>query len=215
MNWKRIPKEVSIPPTTGVYSDWKPQLSVEGFHHCVYCTISEANFGGIRNFHVEHLRPKGDSRFRGLENDYSNLFYACAICNTFKSDDWPNDPIESFNIAFYPDPSKVDYSDLFELTGAGEVLGKNFTATYLVSKIYLNRPQLVLDRKIRILENIYSEVMSQIRMQKQFLFDSVASGNLDALELLRELDSKIQELEKIFHGRDTTIPYVDDQTRRK
>ena len=58
MNWKRVPKEKSNQPAKGTYSDWKVDLSKEGFHQCVYCTITEHSFGGIRNFHVEHFKPK-------------------------------------------------------------------------------------------------------------------------------------------------------------
>lgn len=74
MNWKRIPKENSSQPSTGTYKDWKELLSVEGFHQCVYCSISEAEFGGIRNFHVEHYKPKSLPAFASLVNTYTNLF---------------------------------------------------------------------------------------------------------------------------------------------
>lgn len=111
--WKRIPKEVAIQPLQGIYSDWKPALSVEGYHQCVYCFVSETYFGGIRNFHVEHYRPK--TKFIPLTNVYSNLFYVCSICNSFKSDDWPNEPDTDYTKPFYPDPSIVDYCELFDI----------------------------------------------------------------------------------------------------
>jgi hypothetical protein len=72
MRWRRIPKEKYQAPQKGTYSDWKPQLAKEGFQQCVYCAVGEPAFGGFRNFHVEHYRPK--KKFAQLENDYANLF---------------------------------------------------------------------------------------------------------------------------------------------
>ena len=93
MKWFRIPKESSPLPKSGkYYSDWKEDLSKEGKEQCVYCSVNINTFGGIRNFHVEHYRPKAKDKFPHLEHVYSNLFFACSICNGFKSDDWKNEP---------------------------------------------------------------------------------------------------------------------------
>lgn len=149
MNWHRIPKESTPLPTHGSkYSDWKVELSLEGCHQCVYCTISESSFGGIRNFHVEHYRPKGLARFVALENVFSNLFYACAICNTFKSDDWPADPVADCSVDCFPDPCLKNYGELFIVDRSTALLnGRNVTGTYILHKLYLNRPQLIIKRK--------------------------------------------------------------------
>jgi 5-methylcytosine-specific restriction endonuclease McrA len=113
MNWKRIPKENSPQPSTGKYSDWKHQLAEEGFHQCVYCALHDATFGE-RNFHVEHYKPKSIYRFKHLEHVFSNLFYACPVCNVFKGDSWPGAPRKDHSVEAYPDPAKCDYSKLFE-----------------------------------------------------------------------------------------------------
>src|SRR5688500_18636223 len=108
----RIPKEKTPPPESGTYQDWKALLADEGAHQCVYCAITEASFGGIRNFHVEHFRPK--SLFQDLVNAFKNLFYACAICNVFKGDDWKEPCGEQHHMG-YLDPSVVDYSDILDV----------------------------------------------------------------------------------------------------
>lgn len=146
MKWKRIPKENSVQPKKGTYHDWKGILAQEGSFQCVYCAIHENSFGGIRNFHVEHYRPK--STFRSLEHDITNLFYACAICNTFKGDDWPGDPLPDFSNPAYPDPAKIDYNDLFiNATNVSVLEGKFIASKYLIEKLYLNRPQLIVARR--------------------------------------------------------------------
>lgn len=148
MNWKIIKKNPANQPKKGTYRDWKPLIAEEGFNQCVYCAIPENSMGGIRNFHVEHYRPK--SIFVDQENDYCNLFYACPICNSFKSNDWPCNPPEDNSKASYPNPSEVDYNLLFDLDSQkGLIYGKNIAAKYVQEKMYLNRPQLRIERRLQ------------------------------------------------------------------
>ena len=171
MKWFRIPKESSSKPKTGIrYSDWKEDLSIEGKNQCVYCAIHVNSFGGIRNFHVEHYKHKAKDKFPELENEYSNLFFACSICNCFKSDDWPNDPSPKLDNNSFPDPSKIDYSD-FLFYRLFLVKSKYFTGKYLIQKLFLNRPQLVLERKSFDLHEklrIESEKLKNIVLQLQY-----------------------------------------------
>lgn len=216
MNWIRIPKEATLLPTHGkTYSDWKPELAEEGSHQCVYCTISESSFGGIRNFHVEHYKPKGLKQFYHLENDFSNLYYACAICNTFKSDDWA-DPVDDFSIGCYPDPSKKNYGELFNLDmGTALIEGENASGTYILNKLYLNRPQLIINRKEIILERLYLSLIHTVNVQKEILFTMALQGNNQALQLLKELDEAVRGLEAIFHSKEATNPYTSEQTKKQ
>lgn len=147
MNWFRIEKELTEHPTSGTYKDWKEPLAIEGKYQCVYCTIKSRSFGGIRNFHVEHYKPKSSDKFPELINDFSNLFFACSICNGFKSNDWPNEPNDDFDIDCYPNPSKIDYSILFSINTNFELESKYVTGRYIIEKLFLNRDQLILERK--------------------------------------------------------------------
>lgn len=149
MRWFRIPKENAVQPEKGGYSDWKPKLAEEAEYQCVYCAIHESNFGGIRNFHVEHFRPKSNSRFSHLIDDFTNLYYSCSICNCFKGNDWPSDPPanKGDNVIHYPEPSSVDYSILFKQEIDSKLIGETLAGKYLVQKLYLNRPQLILERR--------------------------------------------------------------------
>ena len=137
MEWRRIPKEASTKPTTGSYRDWKPHLAEEAEHQCVYCAIPDASFGGIRNFHVEHFRPK--SKFVDLKNDYANLFFACAICNTFKGNDWPNGSKDNdLSLAGYVNPSKRCYGDLVSIDPHSHMAESTVPAgLYMVERLYL------------------------------------------------------------------------------
>src|SRR5882724_214037 len=147
MKWIRIPKENAQKPSAGTYKDWKPIIAKEGGYQCVYCAIGEASFGGTRNFHVEHYKPR--SIYRELENEISNLFYACPVCNTFKGDSFPAEPVEDHSVGCYPNPSTTDYNELFDIDLSLGIVGGKYTASrYLVVRLHLNRPQLVLERRI-------------------------------------------------------------------
>lgn len=145
MKWK-TPQTNLKQPTKGCYRDWKEKIAKKCHYQCVYCAIHENNFGGIRNFNIEHYKPK--SLFPKLMNKISNLLYACTICNVFKGNDWPNDPCPQFSNISYPNPSEIDYNKLFIVSHSnGKVKGSYVTSKYLTEKLYLNRPQLIIIRR--------------------------------------------------------------------
>lgn len=214
MKWQLIVKNPARYPQKGHYKDWKELLAEEGRHRCVYCSVHESHFGGFRNFHVEHYKPKGDPRFARLENDYSNLFYACAICNSFKSDDWPNDPDVNFSVNAYPDPSRVNYADLFAVDRvSGVVNGKNVCGRYIIHKLFLNRPQLIMDRKEQLIGEKYKKIDTLLRGQIDYLF-RMAESNVQVIPLLKEAWCLIQEVAGIFHCKDEIVPYRPEQIKK-
>jgi len=174
MNWKQIDRSARV-QKEGVYSDWKQQISDDCFHQCVYCSIGEQPWGGIDHYHIEHFRPK--KKFEELENIITNLYHACPVCNRFKSDDWPNEP-DDLNQICYPDPSDIDYNDLFDLLDINYNLqGKNVASNYLINRLYLNRPQLIFERREAKLILKADELLNT-------LFDLV--NKCDDVELLKE-----------------------------
>jgi hypothetical protein len=147
MLWFRIDKASTTPPSSGTYHNWKAILAEEAKNQCVYCAIHEGSFGGERNFHVEHFKPK--SRFKALTNAYANLFYACAICNTFKGNQWPGSPGRTFSRIGFIDPSAVDYATVFTPDEAsGSLNAQSAAGRYMLEQLYLNRSQLILERRI-------------------------------------------------------------------
>ena len=205
MKWKRIPKDRVEQPASGTYKSWKERLALEADYQCVYCAIHESHFGGFRNFHVEHFRPK--SRFTDLTNDYCNVFYACAICNVFKGSDWPSEP--SSEVPSYLDPSIVDYSTVFTVDWqTGLTVATAVAAAYMLEKLFLNRPQLVLLRRL---------VSLKLRAQKavgdlsDVLRHSTEQRSAEARQAALELSAKI-----ITHliALDAVRPYSEDDVER-
>lgn len=211
MKWRRVPKEKSSQPVTGNYHDWKPLLAKEGFHQCVYCAISESAFGGFRNYHVEHYKPK--SRYPKLENKFSNLFYACAICNTFKGDDWPGEPHQEHLGAAYPDPSLTDYALLFDVAPNGVVAGRNIAANYLVEKLYLNRPQLISERRAQAAFAKIDEFAAFVRAQMRVLQAS-ARAEREVAEAYDKLLSILLDLIELQSSYYKIRPYNDGDVSR-
>jgi hypothetical protein len=154
VRWPNLVGKSRTQPTKGEWHDWKQEIADHCDARCIYCAISEARFGGVRNFHIEHYRPK--KKFPQFENDVKNLYLACAICNVLKCDDWPAEPLPDHSVSAYPDPAIANYNDLFSVS---EVTHSVDSATvagkYLIERLLLNRGQLTLERRLAaILERL-------------------------------------------------------------
>jgi hypothetical protein len=202
--WYRIDKN-SLPwPSTGTYRDWKPQLADEGHHQCVYCSISEASFGGLRNFHVEHYKPK--AVFPEFENEYGNLFFACAICNSFKRDDWPGECDQDLSEMAYPNPASVNIGDYIDVNSVdGEVTGTRNATKYLIERLFLNRPQLILERRT-------GHAFARLDEMREHL-SRVADQTRD-VQLLQEIVRRVNRVAALFGEYRRAIPYKNEDTKR-
>lgn len=204
MKWRKIDKVSVLAPKTGSYSDWKPQLAEEAQCQCVYCCIHESDFGGIRNFHVEHYKPQ--SKFPLLKNTYSNLFYACGICNIFKSNDWPNELVGGdFSQFGYPDPSQVDYGQFLIIDQyTGTLSSESVAGKYVIERLHLNRPHLIGLRA-------WSELvrrLEQVNTEFKVLIDSgfAASDSEAVMRALHAINALMLKLTKVR-------PYAPDQLK--
>ncbi|PKQ27614.1 MAG: hypothetical protein CVT63_07080 [Candidatus Anoxymicrobium japonicum] len=122
---------------------YKVYLREDFVYRCVYCTVHESEWGGFRHFQVEHFRPK--VHFPKLLTEYSNLLYACDVCNAFKGDDWPSDQPLTDRVG-YLDPCEHDYDLYFVVADDYRLLPMTPVASYMVERLHLNRNQL---RKVR------------------------------------------------------------------
>jgi len=114
------------------YRDW---LRDEFTFRCVYCLHRERWYGRPGTFHVEHsvpvaVNPQGRS-------EYTNLLYACATCNTAKSD-----------ILSVPDPCHVAFADCLLIDESdGTVEALNEDGEKLCDVLRLNSRHNVEDRE--------------------------------------------------------------------
>jgi hypothetical protein len=191
-------------PTGGRWHEWKELIANDCEGRCIYCAIQEARFGGIRNFHIEHFRPK--VKFETLEDDITNLYLACAICNVLKSDDWPSEPADDHSLPAYPDPARIDYNLLFGLSSSThEVSSASVAGRYVIERLCLNRAQLVLERR---LASILSDLAG---------FDAWVEESLGVLTEGEQKET-ISIMLGINRARDTALnarPYRDADTKRR
>lgn len=197
-------------PDSGDYSDWKPEIADDCQHSCVYCAITEALNGGLDNFHVEHYRPK--SKFDELRKTITNLFLACAICNRFKSNDWPNEPDGNLDVVHYPDPSEQSYDHYFEIDSkAGLLRSETVAGKYLLAKLFLNRPQLIRLRRVVAAANGICELRRELQEHAREL---VASKSANKPALMMEVLETVNRLADIAEKMRSVAPYRIADVRR-
>jgi len=104
MNPFRYPKarhrRGSDPGPFADHRAYKPYLRQEFSGQCVYCRMPDS-LKGQEAFGVDHYQPK--SRFSADAAAYSNLFYVCNVCNTWKGAFWPTRLQRDFG-QFIPNP---------------------------------------------------------------------------------------------------------------
>src|SRR5271168_1524332 len=74
------------------YSSYRPWLRDEFSFRCVFCLLRERWVTGA--FHLDHFLPVGHQPHEA--NEYENLFYSCAACNSAKRDLDIPDPTHVF-----------------------------------------------------------------------------------------------------------------------
>lgn len=206
MQWCLIKKV----PNSALEGDYKnpavrQHLREEAGECCVYCAIHENRVGGVQAFHVDHYRPKSRAEFQHLIHSLSNLFYSCPICNRFKGSKWKGEPAEDHSVVAIPDPSIIDYGTLFDVDfDTGIITGKYVDSRYVVHELFLDRPQLRLERRRAYLDSrldtIRQDLVAAIPELKK-------RGAIDLIGRLAEALAKQLDIAK----EESEIPYYELQ----
>ena len=181
-------------PCYSAYRKYKLHLRRDFLYCCAYCTIHENEWGGLRHFQVEHLRPK--SRFPQLIADYENLLYACDVCNCYKGNDWPSDfpLVEGVG---YLDPCQHDYDEHFENEQTtGRTNGLSPPARYMVERLHLNRLHLIRVRQKRMREEeLHQRFLQQTDELLAMIADSLEDKSLPehVLMLLQAFQEHLEQ----------------------
>jgi 5-methylcytosine-specific restriction endonuclease McrA len=130
------------------YHKYRETLRFDFYYSCAYCTISEAEGAGI-GFEIDHYEPQSAS---GAVADYSNLMYACRVCNGRKTSVVvPSSARADGYKIFRPDEELFD--DHFELKYA-KLKEKTKIGKLTIAVADLNRESLKKLREIR--ERLYA-----------------------------------------------------------
>lgn len=101
------------------YHDYRDQLSTDFNHRCGYCNDRDAPRAS--SFEIDHFVPKKVDGSR--VTDYTNLVYACRLCNNAKRAKWPtgdkNQPNDGK--AGWIDPCSEEYGSQFERLEDGKI----------------------------------------------------------------------------------------------
>ena len=110
-------------------------------YRCGYCGVEETDVGA--ELTVDHFQPRSHNG----TDDADNLVYCCNACNQFKGDYWQPHKME-----------RVLHPLLDALTEHlterrnGRLQGLTETGRFHISRLHLNRPALVANRKRRRLD---------------------------------------------------------------
>lgn len=124
------------PKGYSTYESYRAWLRDEFSFRCIYCLAREAWIKRAAVFEIDHLIPVSKDPL--LANDYDNLVYACANCNSLKGD------AQGF------DPSKFSYGDSLMVSDDGIATALTPQGEKLILQLRLNHPDSVRFRRSMI-----------------------------------------------------------------
>jgi hypothetical protein len=119
------------------------RISAEARHCCGYCLTSSRIIGPL--LEIDHLLPES----RGGTSDEANLWLACPMCNSHKSDRTEAiDPETGLIVSFF-NPRRDHWSDHFVWIEDGTVIdGITPTGRATVVALNMNHPDTIAARRL-------------------------------------------------------------------
>lgn len=191
------------------YKSYRPHLQDEFCRKCIYCRLPD---GLNTTFGVEHYWPK--KNFPHLVTTYSNLFYACNRCNSYKGNFWPtNDDIK--NEKFVPNPCDHTMSDHVWFEDS-IVIPKDKVGAFAEDLLDLNNEERVLFREfiLRAIHRAVAEgrkINRSLRKIDKTLKISTSPEKVQDLsaakrELEAELATVMSDLQRLTGENAITLP---------
>ncbi len=160
------------PGPFGHHRQYKPSLRVVFRSRCAYCLMHDDKLGGEDGATVDHFKPVG--RYPELRLVWSNLYYACTVCNCHYKKHYPT-PEEEAQGKRFIDPCAEDTDEHFrmipdERTGdLNRIRPLTAPAEYSVFRLKLNDRKLLRDYW-RMIQECERELVTQIgEIQNQLL----------------------------------------------
>lgn len=164
------------------YSEYK-EILVEDFHGiCGYCGKKREYL--LDKYQIDHFAPK--SKFKDLENQYSNLVLSCPNCNRLKSDKWiGNDStIANDGEKGFVDPATDEYDKHLARDDDGNIIWKTNVGKYMYDifkfDIRPNRLFWKLDKLIKL-----KEILSK-------------DDTIDGVKKFKEIQLYIDKMQKLL-----------------
>ncbi|MGY4460818.1 hypothetical protein ACVWYI_004778 [Bradyrhizobium sp. LB13.1] len=128
------------------YPEYRQPLRKDFFYSCAYCTITEFEAQSIR-MTIDHYEPRTERA--DLENDYSNLMYACDICNERKGNRYPPPQARTDGYRFFRADQEARQEHFRHSGEANRVEGATTVGEFTIKTLDLNREALLGLRDIR------------------------------------------------------------------
>lgn len=142
--------------TRNNYSEYK-EILVEDFHGvCGYCGKKMEHL--LDKYQIDHFAPK--SKFKDLENEYSNLVLACPNCNRLKSNKWigEDSTVSNDGKKGFVDPATDEYNKHLARDDQGNIIWKTEVGKYMYMvfkfDIRPNRLFWKLDKLIKLKDKL-------------------------------------------------------------
>ena len=129
------------------YQGYRQYVRGDFVECCAYCLLHELLAGGEDNFELDHFQPQSKYRDFSWPQDFYNLYYACHVCNHYKSNSWPKPALLREGYQFV-DPCRDNFSDHFQADGSGHWAPVTRAAEYTEARLRLNRRHLVEIRSL-------------------------------------------------------------------
>lgn len=181
------------------YAKYKPYLRYDFFCSCAYCTMTESEAQAIR-FTIDHYHPRNARP--ELENEYSNLMYACDECNQRKGDRCPPPEAQTSGHRFFR-PDQDLHHEHFEKAG-NELESKTNIGYYTINAIDLNRLTLRRLRDIRSrLINCDKFIVEGIAALRRFHIDRLPPDI--KLQAAKSIGNAVKMAESMAKGIDAVL----------
>jgi hypothetical protein len=124
------------PRKAGDYRKYRNCVRPEFTFRCVYCLTSELELPASPHggFEIDHFRPV--ERFPTWVAKYTNLYWACPLCNRSKGKTWPQ-PDEAKQGFGFVDPCDEPMAEHLSVSG-DEVVPKSAKGEYTIKQVGLN-----------------------------------------------------------------------------
>lgn len=169
-------------PSYADYTKYKPLLRKDFGYRCAYCQHHERTIGQVASMSVDHFRPKSLSPH--LRVDYTNLYYCCGECNTYKSNKWPSQEQLDEGLCFV-DVCVHEWKDHFEVQ-SDVMTGITSIGRFTAEQVRLNRRKLTArNRTLRMrVARIGDELARVDGIRRRFGtgIDTESARDLDELE---------------------------------
>jgi uncharacterized protein (TIGR02646 family) len=193
-------------PEPGPFSDhraYKPHLRPLFRSRCAYCLTPDDRLGGEEGMTVDHFKPQ--RRYPELRLSWSNLYYACSICNSHYKKNYPT-PEEEATGKRFVDPCEEDPDEHFRLVRDREtgdrcrVHALSPAAEYVIFRLKLNRRKSLRDfwRLLQHKELCLLERQNEIRRRLEDCSQLLRrQGPSEALQRLRtDYESRLTASQK-------------------